>query len=97
MTSFTIYLYHVPTNEANNFREFHFRFSRGIARFFNCIMCGYWIIEIPEEMNRIVDLTNQDSEEANQLIYDKDGIQLLVIRNNEKDKRRTLQLASIPI
>ena len=81
VTSFTSYLYHVPANEAKNFSEFHARFSRSIARFFNFISCGYWVIDVPEEMNQIA--ANDGPEELNQLIYDVDGIKLLVIRNKE--------------
>ena len=66
VTSFTIYLYHVPPNEAANFSEWHARFSRRIACFFTCIMCGCWDIEVPVEMSQIVG--NEQTDTSNQVI-----------------------------
>lgn len=59
ISAITLCLYHVPNHEASNFRRWHAHVSIGIARFFNRITCGCWVIDIPQETLNILTLEEQ--------------------------------------
>ena len=53
ISTYTMFLYHCPEYEARNFSRTEARISRGIAKFFTAMACGYWNIDVPENTNNI--------------------------------------------
>ena len=55
ISAHTLFLHHCPEYEARNFSRTEARVSRGIAKFFTKMACGFWDIDVPEKTNHIAD------------------------------------------